>query len=180
MGGEGEIARADRYMKFPWKMNWKILSEDELLGPVNPENYRFHDTGLSFHGPHIITKRKELKNGVTLVYSDQSGVLLSDNPQAVSPRNYATCWDRGTTYHLDGRNLGDVMLLEDTDPEGDVVWLYHEWWYGMGPGSYDFIGGTGKWKGISGRGVTRGMLKGRTDDHFMLKSEMHWNLPSEK
>ena len=68
------------------------------------------------------------------------------------------------------------MLLEDTDPDGDIVWLYHEWWYGKGPGSYEFIEGTGKWKGITGRGVTLGMLRPRTDDHFMLRSEMHWNI----
>ena len=72
---------------------------------------------------------------------------------------------------------GDVMLLEDTDPDGDIAWLIHVWWYGKGPGSYQFIGGTGKWEGIQGRGVTRGMFLGRSDDHFMLKSELYWNLP---
>jgi hypothetical protein len=34
---------------------------------------------------------------------------------------------------LDGKTLGDVMLLEDTDPDGDIVWLYHEWWVREGP-----------------------------------------------
>lgn len=68
------------------------------------------------------------------------------------------------------------MLLEDTDPDGDVVWLCHIWWYGKCPGTYEFIGGTGKWQGISGVGVTRGMVRERSDDHFMLKSEMHWNI----
>lgn len=38
---------------------------------------------------------------------------------------------------------------------------------------------SGKWEGIQGVGVTRGMFKGRTDDHFMLKSELRWNLPSQ-
>ena len=47
---------------------------------------------------------------------------------------------------------------------------------GQAAGTYEFIGGSGKWKGITGVGVTRGMLRGRTDDHFMLKSEMHWNI----
>ena len=117
-----------------------------------------------------------MNNKVTLVYSNQSGVLLSEDPEAMSPRNFATCFDRGTTYQLEGETLGDIMLLEDTDPAGDIVWLYHEWWYGKGPGSYEFIEGTGKWKGITGRGVTLGMLRPRTDDHFMLRSEMHWNI----
>ena len=68
------------------------------------------------------------------------------------------------------------MLLEELDSYGDIVWLYHEWWYGKDPGSYECIGGTGKWKSIHGFGVTRGMLRGRVEDHFMFKSEMHWNL----
>jgi len=68
------------------------------------------------------------------------------------------------------------MLLEDTDPDGDVAWLAHVWWYGKGPGTFRFIGGTGKWEGISGIGVTRGMLRDRTDDHFMLNSELHWKI----
>ena len=48
-----------------------------------------------------------------------------EDPKAVSPLNFATCFDRATTYQLEGRTLGDVMLLEDTDPDGDIVWLYH-------------------------------------------------------
>lgn len=75
-----------------------------------------------------------------------------------------------------GRDLADVMLLEDTDPEGDTVWLYHEWWYGKGPGSYEFVGGTGKWAGITGYGVTNGVLRDRVDEHWLIKSEMHWNI----
>jgi hypothetical protein len=47
----------------------------------------------------------------------------------------------------------------------------------LGPGIYSFNGGTGKCKGIQGEAVTRGMYKGGSQDHFMLKSELHWNLP---
>jgi hypothetical protein len=168
--------RADGYLKYPWKLSWLISEEAANEKAINEAEFEFHDQGLSFHGPHITTLEKELTNGVGLVYSHQSGVLLSEDPEAVSPRNFATCFDRGTTYKFDGKTLGDVMLLEDTDPDGDIVWLYHEWWYGKGPGSYEFIVGTGKWKGITGRGVTLGMLRPRTDDHFMLRSEMHWNM----
>ncbi len=168
--------RADGYLKYPWKLTWSIREKAAEKKAINKTEFKFHDQGLSFHGPHITTLEKEHNNGVILVYSHQSGVLLSEDPESVSPRNFATCFDRGTTYKLDGKTLGDVMLLEDTDPDGDIVWLYHEWWYGKGPGSYEFIVGTGKWKGITGRGVTLGMLRPRTDDHFMLRSEMHWNL----
>ena len=126
--------RADGYLKFPWNLSWEIKEKAADRKAINKDDYSFHDQGLSFQGPHITTLTKELNNSVTLVYSNQSGVLLSEDPEAASPRNFATCFDRGTTYQLEGKTLGDVMLLEDTDPDGDIVWLYHEWWYGKGPG----------------------------------------------
>ncbi len=173
----GELReRSDGHVTPQWEMNWEISNRKSAALRGKPGDHAYHDRGLSFHGPHIKELTKTLANGVTLVVSNQSGVLLSDDREAKSPRNLATCYDRGTTYTLAGKNLGDVMLLEDTDPDGDVVWLYHEWWYGKGPGSYEFIGGVGKWKGISGYGKTLGMSRPRTDDHYMLKSEMHWNL----
>ena len=174
--GKVKESRADGHLKFPWELSWKIQEKAGRENSISQSDYEFHDQGLSFHGPHVTTLTKELNNSVTLVYSNQSGVLLSEDPKAMSPRNFATCFDRGTTFQLEGKTLGDMMLLEDTDPDGDIVWLYHEWWYGKGPGSYEFIQGTGKWNGITGRGVTLGMLRPRTDDHFMLRSEMHWNI----
>ena len=96
--------------------------------------------------------------------------------EAKGPRNYATVFDRGTTIQMGSETLGDVMLLEDTDPDGDIAWLVHIWWYGKGPGTYRFIGGTGKWAGIIGQGKTLGSLRRRSDDHHMLRSEMHWRI----
>ena len=93
---------------------------------------------------------------------------------------YATNFDRGATIKMGDRNLGDVMLLEDTDPDGDVVWLYRTWWYGKGPGTYRFIGGTGKWDGITGEGKTPGILRPRMEGHWMLRSEMHWRINREE
>lgn len=175
-----EVIRTDTRSQPTYEIQWEIANLPPAAGRSKPEDYQFHDRGLSFHGPHIYDFETVLKNGVTLQVSSQSGVLLSDNKAAKSPRNFATCYDRGTTYKpaagTKGGSNGDAMLLEDTDPDGDIVWLYHEWWYSNPPGSYEFIGGTGKWQGITGYGVTRGMLRSRTDDHYMLKSEMHWNL----
>ena len=134
------------------------------------------DDGYIFSDPHIVKRIKTFKNGIVLEAYHQSGVLLSENPEAISPRNYATCYDRGTTVFRNGKALGDVMLLEDTDPDGDVAWLYHIWLYAEGFGTYDFIGGTGKWQGITGKGLTKGMLKERLDDYYLLKSELRWNI----
>lgn len=160
-----------------WEIEWSIANREGAALRGKPGDYAFHDSGFSFHGPHVTEATRKLPNGAALTYNNQSGVLLSNDREARSPRNLATSYDRGTTYSIGDKNLADVMLLEDTDPDGDTVWLYHEWWYGTGPGSYEFIGGTGKWKGISGFGMTLGVLRDRVDDYWLLKSEMHWNLP---
>ena len=118
------------------------------------EHYKYHDRACAFMSDYALLQELSLWQSRL---SAQSGVLLSENPEAKSPRNHATCYDRGTTIKTAAGN-GDIMLLEDTDPDGDVVWLCHIWWYGKGPGTYEFIGGSGKWHGITGVGVTGGML----------------------
>jgi len=172
IAGKGRLSEGESR----WKIDWSIANLESAAIRCRPGDYAYHDSGFSFHGPHVTDMSRTLPNGVTLVYNNQSGVLLSDNRDARSPRNLATSYDRGTTYSLGGKNLADIMLLEDTDPDGDIVWLYHEWWYGKGPGSYEFIGGTGKWRGISGYGKTLGVLRDRVDDYWLIKSEIHWNL----
>ena len=175
-------SRSDNHIMPGYQISWEI---DPVNAPYTDilegrENYAYSDQCLSFHGPHVFLETSELSNGISLEFSSQSGVLMSMlGPETVSPRNGATCFDRGSTVKLHGLTQGDIMLLEDTDAEGDVAWLYHIWWYNKGPGIYQFVGGTGKWEGIQGKGVTRGMYQGRSDDHFMLKSELLWNLPPE-
>jgi hypothetical protein len=169
--------RADDHVLLHCEVCWEVRQgcKPAYASLVQDGAYAAYDTGYSFHGAHVVTGTKALSNGLTLVANHQSGVLLSENPD--SPRHNATCYDRGTTIKTsEGKTLGDVMLLEDTDADGDVVWLYHEWWYGQGPGSYEFLGGTGKWAGISGVGQTLGMVQARADDHFMPTWEMHWKL----
>lgn len=186
--GTGKITgnrteRADEYSMPGYDITWQIdpvnaPNSDEI---EDKEQYEFRDECLSFHGPHVFLFSRELANGISLEFSTQSGVLMSLlSPETISPRNNATCFDRGNTVKLNGQTLGDVMLLEDTDQDGDVVWLLHIWWYNKGPGSYKFIDGIGKWEGIEGIGVTRGNYLNRTDDHFMLKSELVWDFKYKK
>ena len=127
--------RVDGYTMPQWEITWSLDAE---LATKAEGEFPFSDTCLSFHGAHITRSTKELSNGYSFVLSSQSGVLLSDDPDKISPRNHATCFDRGTTIKKDGKTQGDVMLLEDQDPDGDVAWLIHVWWYGKGPGWYRF------------------------------------------
>ncbi len=180
--GSGKVTgvvkdRGDDHIMPKYEFNWKMGDKshgqiESLKMKGDPTN---HAKSLSFHGPHISELVRELSNGLNLEISTQAGVLLGEGPEE-SPRAYATCYDRGTTVRRGTDTLGDVMLLEDTDPDGDIVWLIHVWWYGKGDGSYQFIGGTGKWEGINGGGVTLGMLRERSDDHFMLRSKIHWRI----
>lgn len=182
--GEGRLRapiqnRADDHLMPGFEISWEVDAEHSSLadhidaGGDYPES----DRCISFHGPHAVDSTKELSSGYILEVNSQSGVLYSENPEAVSPRNYATCFDRGSTIKdAQGKTLGDVMLLEDTDADGDVAWLYHLWWYGEGGGIYKFIGGTGKWKGIIGDGKTGSMVAPRNDDHYMLRSEIRWRI----
>lgn len=169
--------RADNHILPKFELQWKINNKPhgQIASLKRGGDYTNHAKSLSFHGPHVSEMVRDLANGLNLEISTQAGVLLGEGPEE-SPRAYATCYDRGTTVRRGGDTLGDVMLLEDTDPDGDVVWLIHVWWYGKGDGSYQFIGGTGKWEGITGEGTTLGMLRERSDDHYMLRSEIHWRI----
>ncbi|NKB71178.1 MAG: hypothetical protein GKR89_29250 [Candidatus Latescibacteria bacterium] len=171
--------RADDYQMPGYEINWQLDGKNSKLSDhIDPDgDYPESDRCISFHGPHVIDSTKALASGYILEVNSQSGVLYSETPEAVSPRNYATCFDRGSTIKdADGKTLGDVMLLEDTDADGDVAWLYHLWWYGQGGGIYKFVGGTGKWKGIVGDGQTGSMVAQRNDDHYMLRSEIRWRI----
>jgi hypothetical protein len=187
IAGEGRMAgvvrgRADDHTMPRYELRWKVDEENdgkvEAFAPSSP--YTNHATSLSFHGPHVSESMKELANGLKLEVSTQAGVLIGEDPSVPSPRSYATCYDRGTTLWSEGKRLADIMLLEDTDPDGDMAWLIHVWWYARGRGLYKFIGGTGKWEGIRGEGVTLGMLRARTDDHYMLRSEIRWRINRER
>ncbi len=160
-----------------WEVSWEVDKDRvwDYEALVEAGAYTDYDTGYSFHGPRVVTGIKELSNGLLLSANTQAGVLISENEH--SPRHDATFYDRGSTIKTpEGKALGDIMLLEDTDADGDVVWLYHEWWYGQGPGRYQFLGGTGKWAGIAGVGKTLGSVRTRADDRYMPTWEMHWRI----
>jgi len=186
--GSGRIRgwqpRADDHVMPDWEIGWRIdLEHCRGAGLSAREGtHANYDRGFSIHGPHVADFTKTLANGITLVANHQPfGVRVSENLNAVSPRHYATGNGRGTTIKRDGRILGDILLLEDTDPDGDIAWLFHEWWYteapGTGPNSgYWYLGGTGKWKGITGVGKPLGRIRHRNDENNMLRLEISWTI----
>jgi hypothetical protein len=183
-GIAGEVAvtgmqrRADDYTMPSYRMSWEVDEKnDETIPPFQPKGpFTNHATSLSFHGPHVTESIRELANGLKLVVNTQVGVLMGEDPSVPSPRSYVTSYDKGTTVWDRGERLADVMLLEDTDSDGDMAWLVHVWWYARGRGLYKFVGGTGKWEGIRGEGNTLPALMKRTDDYHFLRSGIHWRI----
>ena len=169
--------RVDGHLMLQWEIDWKIDKNRpkfiDALG--NRDKFPNYDKGYSFHGPHAHVATKELANGLVLVANVQSGFSMSENPQG--PRHHATSSNPGTTIKsAEGKTLGDVMLLEYMDPDGDLSWIYHMWWYAESQCGYQFVGGTGKWKGISGGGKPLGIVCQRADDHFMVNWELCWRV----
>jgi hypothetical protein len=174
----GMQRRADDYTMPSYRMSWEVDEKnDETIPPFQPKGpFTNHATSLSFHGPHVTESIRELANGLKLVVNTQVGVLMGEDPSVPSPRSYVTSYDKGTTVWDRGERLADVMLLEDTDSDGDMAWLVHVWWYARGRGLYKFVGGTGKWEGIRGEGNTLPALMKRTDDYHFLRSGIHWRI----
>jgi len=177
----GKTGRADDHTMPTYKMSWEIdPNNDETVPAFQPKGpYTNHATSLSFHGAHVTENVKELASGLRLIINTQLGVLVGESTTEVNlqnPRGYAASYDKGVTVWSGDKRLSDVMLLEDVDPEGDMTWLVHVWWYARGHGLYKFIGGTGKWEGIRGEGKTLGALMRRTDEYHLLRSEIHWRI----
>ena len=177
----GVTDRADDHTMPTYQMKWEIdPKNDETVPAFHPKGaYTSHATSLSFHGAHVTENIKELASGLRLIINTQLGVLIGESTTEVNvlnPRGYAASYDKGVTVWSGDKRLADVMLLEDVDPVGDMAWLVHVWWYARGSGLYKFIGGTGKWEGIRGEGVTLGALMRRTDDYHLLRSEIHWRI----
>jgi hypothetical protein len=82
-----------------------------------------------------------------------------------------------TIYDADGEILGDVMILESIDGDGDIAWQSQVWWYDEPPGRNVIFGGTGKWKGITGYAVVLSRIRHRNDDNYMLNLEKSHKLP---
>lgn len=131
----GEVrSRADGHSMPKYELRWELdeANDDRIKSFAAKGDYTNNATSLSFHGPHVTESMRELANGFSLEISTQAGVLIGEDPNVPSPRSYATCYDRGTTIWSGKKRLADIMLLEDTDPDGDIAWLIHVWWYAKG------------------------------------------------
>jgi hypothetical protein len=130
------------------------------------------DKGYIFAGPKMVEKSQTFKTGRTLVAYHQQGIIVSEN--SASPWHHATLFAQGTFIRdPGGEDVGEVVLWETVDPDGDLTWAVTLWIYAAGPAKFQLIQATGKWAGIAGEGQTLGLLRERADDHYMVNWDMH-------
>jgi hypothetical protein len=134
-----------------------------------------------FSGRHVPDgELHEIANGHVLVPNGQRGVFISENPD--SPWHHATFFAHGTTVKdgPDGKALWDISILEAVDPDGDVTWAIIAQEYAKPPYDFYFIGGTGKWYGITGEGEATGMVRDRVDHYNMPTWKISWKVVREE
>ena len=151
-----------------------LLVANTSLGAPKPAAT---DSGYVFAGPVSTTRTKALKNGLVLVATHQSGVIVSTKSH--SPWHHATFFAQTTVVKdSDGNVLKEVALCETTDADGDLTFGFL--WRPAGKeGTFQLVVGTGKWEGISGGGRFAGVLRQRVDGHVMPKWQLHWKVDKE-
>ena len=137
------------------------------------------DSGFSITYPFEIESTMELQGSYTLELGHRNGMIFSENPD--SPFHYATLFSQGTVFRdEEGIEVGEVSLIEMTDRHGDTAWLAIEFWFENGvPVPFDIIGGTGKWKYITGKGKIMGEVGQRIDHHPTIRWEASWKIDEE-
>ena len=121
---------------------------------------------------------KDFKDGRSIVAYHQSGSITSENSD--SPWRQATFFAQGSLFKdADGNVIVDVALCEMTDPDGDLTWSVL-WRPSDGPHTLEIKAGTGKWKGIIGKGRVLGELQNRSDGYLTPQWEMSWEITNQK
>ncbi len=108
------------------------------------------DEGHFFLSPQQERRVKKFKDGRSIVAYHQSGTVVSRNPEG--PWRQATFFAQGTVFKdAGGSVVVDVALCETIDSDGDLTWSVI-WRPADGEDTLEIKAGTGKWKGISGKG----------------------------
>ena len=114
---------------------------------------------------------------------DARGVVSSDDKN--NPFYYASAQCLGTFRVMKGE-FKELGLCTYTRPDGDQIWAAYEATGKNGiaaNGTHTFIGGTGKFKGITGNGkFTRFHVKGPTEGSGanIVKRTYSWKLPESE
>tara|TARA_Y100000588_G_scaffold380466_1_gene464387 strand:- start:166 stop:639 length:474 start_codon:yes stop_codon:yes gene_type:complete len=110
-----------------------------------------------------------LPDGRQLIRTSNSGINLADGG---GPFHLNTQDCRGTIVMVDGgvRNYG---YCDSVDADGDVWWLSYT--NDLDSGTFQILGGTGKFAGIEGGGTTR-VLGNYDDGRLVLRWDGNWQM----
>jgi hypothetical protein len=117
-------------------------------------------------------KKMELPDGTMLERSHLRTVVVADDPAV--PFHMSTQDCLGTNIlDAEGNLLTGRGYCDGVDGDGDVWWI----WWNNGPtgGDWGFMGGTGKYEGITGGGTTT--FEGATpDSRLVITWEGSWEV----
>lgn len=101
-------------------------------------------SGTAVYVP-VDTHTTELSDGGAITRIQTRGYVMSDDPENLFRDSGQTCM---------GTGIGDVMngYCDGIDGDGDMYWI--SWHSGPDGESWRLIGGTGKFAGLSGGGMT--------------------------
>jgi len=113
---------------------------------------------------------------------EHMGVIINDAGKGFAHNSSVHCL--GALHAVKGIKVQENGFMVGTDPDGDKVFTTYKVTSGKVPvsskGTFTFVGGTGKWTGITGGGeftwsavhpAAEGTYQGIT------KSKGHWKLP---
>ena len=120
----------------------------------------------------VSSKQNTLPNGHTVIRTGLSGVVLADDQE--NPFHLASQTCGGTTIVTpDNPRPTSAGYCNTIDKDGDAWWI---WWRAEGQGSvWEFVEGTGKYKGIKGSGTTKTLAR-FPDGRQVLRWQGVWHL----
>ena len=120
----------------------------------------------------VKVEQSTLPSGQTVVRTDLSGVVLADDTS--NPFHLAGQTCEGTTI-ISAKGPSAAGYCNTIDKDGDAWWI---WWRGEGKGKggvWEFVDGTGKYKGIKGKGTTTTLVR-FPDGRQVLRWQGSWRL----
>jgi hypothetical protein len=135
-----------------WRNGGVILFGLFLFIPVVQAQTPFDCTQCAFQTLTTLSATEEL----TVTTGDAKGIILSNPENKVFDNMTTHCLF--STKVMAGQRTG-LIYSKFLDPDGDFVILQTTFAPGETEGNFEFLQGTGKWKGIKGSGKFRGGIR---------------------
>jgi hypothetical protein len=127
-------------------------------------------SGTVTYGPAEV-ENAWLPDGSMLQRSHIKGIVLADDPSNSIHLASQDCF--GTTVIAEGGAAVGNGYCDAVDADGDRWWI---WWHNGSDGNtWGFMGGTGKYEGITGGGTTKSLAQ-MADGRAAITWDGHWTM----